>query len=211
MENVRISIVIPCYGRPERTRRIINNVLNQTINKWEAFIIGDGCPFFQKMIDSGEVDNFITQAKKNGNILHCFNLDKNYGGCGYHITNYATKNAIGKYFVFAGNDDILYDNHFEHYLSEIENTDLDLVYYKTFVGPDNSIRNPILQRNYIGHSELIIKTELLRNFEHTSKYGHDWELIDYLIKQGVKHKKAESNNYTYIVTHLPGRTIDIID
>lgn len=211
MNQIKLSIVIPCYGRPARTKRIINNVLEQTINGWEAFIIGDGCPFFQEMIDSGEIETFKEKAKINGNIIHSFNLDKNYGGHGYHITNYATKNAIGKYFIFAGNDDILLSNHFEHYLSEIENTDFDLVYYKTFVGPTNSIRNPILQRNYIGHSELILKTELIKNFDHTPTYGHDWELIDYLLKNNVKHKKANSNNYTYIVTHLPGKTIDTID
>lgn len=211
MDKIRISIVVPCYGRPERTKRIINNILNQSINGWEAFIIGDGCPFFQKMIDSGEVEQFIKRAQDNGNILHCYNLDKNYGGHGYFITNYAVKNAIGDYFIFAGNDDILYNNHFEHYLEEIENTDLDLVYYNTFNGPNNKVRTPTLQISCIGHSEIIVKTELLRNFEHTSNYGHDWGLINFLIQNGVKHKKSNSDKYTYVVTHLPGITIDTID
>jgi GT2 family glycosyltransferase len=208
---MRISIVIPCYRRPQRTRRIINNLLSQTINEWEAFVIGDGCPHFQEMIDSGEVDAFIKRASEHGNKLHCYNLDKNYGGHGYFITNYATKNAVGKYFVFGGNDDILLDNHFEHYLSEIENTDLGLVYYNTFIGPMNSLRIPKLERSQIGHSEIIVKTELLREFEHTPKYGHDWDLISFLLSKNTKHKKSTSNNYTYIVTHLPGKTIDFID
>jgi glycosyltransferase involved in cell wall biosynthesis len=208
---MRISIVIPCYGRPQRTRRIIDNLLSQTINGWEAFVIGDGCNHFQEMINSGEVDIFIKKAKENGNILHCHNLDKNYGGHGYFITNQAIKDAIGKYFVFAGNDDILLNNHFEHYLSEIENTDLDLVYYNTFVGPTNSMRIPYLQISQIGHSEIIVKTEILREFEHKPDYGHDWDLINFLVNKNIKYKKSSSKNYTYIVTHLPGKTIDFID
>ena len=208
---MRISIVIPCYGRPQRTRRIINNLLSQTINEWEAFVIGDGCPHFQQMIDSGEVETFIKIANNNGNLLHCFNLDKNYGGHGYHITNYAVKNAVGRYFVFAGNDDMILNNHFEHYLSEIEGTDLDLVYYNTFVGPTNSLRVPVLSNSQIGHSELIVKTEVLRDFEHSPNYGHDWDLINFLLKKNIKHKKSKSNEFTYIVTHLPGKTIDFID
>lgn len=208
---MRISIVIPCFGRPQRTRRIINNLLSQTINNWEAFVIGDGCPYFQEMIDSGEAELFIKNAEKNENVLHCFNLDKNYGGHGYHITNYAVKNAVGKYFVFAGNDDILLNNHFEHYLSEIENTDLDMVYYNTFIGPTNSIRQPRLSNSQIGHSELIIKTEVIREFNHNPNYGHDWNLIEFLLEKNIKYKKSLSNDFTYIVTHLPGRTIDFID
>jgi hypothetical protein len=75
----------------------------------------------------------------------------------------------------------------------------------------NSLRIPKLERSQIGHSEIIVKTELLREFEHTPKYGHDWDLISFLLSKNTKHKKSTSNNYTYIVTHLPGKTIDFID
>jgi glycosyltransferase involved in cell wall biosynthesis len=207
----RLSIVVPCFGRPARTRRIIRNILNQTIDNWEAFVIGDGCPQFQEMVDSGEVGRFISEAKSRGNILHCFNLNENYGGFGYQITNYAAKNAIGEYFIFAGNDDIIYENHFEHYLSEIEETDLDLVYYNTYVAPTDSIRISKLECNHIGHSEIIIKTNLIRDFQHKPVYAHDWDFISYLLSNNIKQKKSKTINYTYIVTHLPGNSIDEID
>ena len=48
----RITISITCYGRPERTKRSIQCILDQDINGWEAFIMGDCCPDFQKLIDN---------------------------------------------------------------------------------------------------------------------------------------------------------------
>lgn len=202
MNNPRISIVVPCWGRPARTRRIINNILSQSINNWEAFIIGDGCPQFQTMIESHEVEYFKNAAQEKGNVLHCFNLDKNYGGYGYFIANYAIKHALGNYFIFAGNDDIILPNHFEYYLSEIENTDLDLVYYPTFIGPSRTIRFPELSAGKIGHSEVIFKTEFIKNILHSSEYGHDWKFIQEIIDKNPKHKKSESDYTSYIVTHI---------
>lgn len=211
MNEYRLSIIIPCFGRPARTRRIINNVLSQNINNWEAFIIGDGCPKYQTMIQSGEIEFFTELASKNGNKLHMFNFNENKKGYGYFVTNYATKNAKGKYIIYAGNDDILFKDHFEHYLSEIENTDFDMVCYNTFVGPEKRVRKPMLLKNHIGHSEIIVKTDLIRDYEHSPNYTHDWGLIDYIMNKTKKIHISTSDKYTYVVTHMPNFSIDIID
>lgn len=205
----KITIIIPCFGRPERTKRIINNVLNQDIDNWEAFIIGDGCPHFQKMIDDGSVDKFISQAERKGSKLVMFNLDKNYGGFGYKVLDYAFEHATGEYIIFAGNDDILKPNHFSHYLSEIEN--YDMVAYPTFVGPTNSIRYPELAISCIGHSEIIVKREIVESYRHSNVYGHDWGFISYIMSKTKNIKISNNDDYTYIVTHIPNRTIDEID
>ena len=199
-----ISIVVPCWGRPLRTKRIIKSILNQTINNWEAFIIGDGCPHFQELIDSGEVDQYVKEAEKNGNKLHIFNLEKNYGGFGYKIVDYAIENSNSRYFIFAGNDDILYDNHFEHYLSEVG--DSDLICYPTFVGPTKTIRIPKLECSGVGHSEIIVKTHLIKDYKHSNNYGHDWGFIEYILKKTNNIKISNNINYTYVVTHIPGIT-----
>lgn len=206
-----IAIIIPCWQRPQRTRRIINQVLNQNINNWEAFIIGDGCSDYQEMIDSGEVDIWVKQAENNGNKLHMFNMDKNYGGCGYKILDYALENIDSKYVVFAGNDDYIAEDHFKYYLSEINNTDLDIVVYPTYVKPHNQIRYPALEFCRIGHSEIIVKNDIIKNYKHDPNYGHDWNLISYLISKTTKIKLSQQEYYTYTVTHIPGINTDIID
>jgi glycosyltransferase involved in cell wall biosynthesis len=198
----RITIVVPCYGRPARTRRIINNILAQDICNWEAFVIGDGCPQFENMINSLEVDFFKKKAAEGGSTLHCFNLQENRGGFGAYIVDYAIEHATGEYFVFAGNDDIILPNHFSHYLSEIQNTDYDLVYYPTYVCPTNTLRIPSLEGGRIGHSELILRTGLIKGIKHTPEYGHDWDFIQQILSKLPKHKQAKSKEATYVVTHI---------
>ena len=201
---MRISVSIPCFGRPQRTRRIINAVLDQNIDGWEALIIGDGCPVMQEIINSGEFKIQQDEAQKMGNRLILENLDKNYGGCGYEITNQNIQRANGKYFIFSANDDLILPNHFENYLSGIEDTDYDFVYFNSYVEPYKSIRDAQLYYAHIGHSELIVKTEYAKNMPpHPPEYGHDWLFIDNLMKGGGKWAKAVDKEPTYIVKSVP--------
>lgn len=198
----RITISIACYGRPERTKRSIQCILDQDVNGWEAFIMGDNCPNFQKLIDSGYLQSIKEEHEKKGNIIHFFNAEINGGGCGYKLINHAIQNATGKYFIFFANDDVIFNNHFSNYL-EIENTDFDYMYFDSWVDPISAPRNSRLAPSAIGHSEIILKTELAKRLpEHSSKYGHDWEFISAMIKQG-KGNKSKSNILSYRVMHVP--------
>ena len=208
----RITLIVPCLGRPMRTRRMINDILNQNISNWEAFVIGDGCPEFQKMIDSGEASTFISKAESQGNKLHCYNLDRNYGRFGSPIYDYCIKLSKGKFIIFAGNDDRIEKNHFEHYLSEIEGSEYDMVYYKTYLDPLNSIRDPEIRLGGIGHSEMIIKRSAIGDLSHEPVYASDWSLLTKLLDKGIQIKKADSEITTYRVMHIPGLHInDTID
>ena len=207
----RITIVVPCFGRPARTRRIINNILSQDINGWEAFIIGDGCESFNSLITSGEKDFYTSLAEKNGNKLHIFNMDQHNGGWGYNCVNHAIENAKGKFFIFAGNDDKLDKSHFSNYLNSIENTDLDMAYHKTAIEPYLMIRDPFLQKSRVGHSELIIRTEILKGIKQQPIYEADWAIIEEIMKKTNKIKKSESNKLTYFVCRFGDRCSDIID
>lgn len=198
----RITLSIPCFGRKLGTIRAIDCILKQDINDWEALVIGDGCPVIQDFIDSNYYKDVQKECRKNGNDLTIENEPINRGGHGYFITNENIKWANGKYFVFFANDDIIQPNHFSNYLSEIENTDLDFVYFNSWVAPRNQIRNTQLEYGMIGHSELIIKTEFLQKMPlHNEHYGHDWALISNMANSG-KHKKATNPEPTYYVMSL---------
>ena len=158
----RITISITCYGRPERTKRSIQCILDQDINGWEAFIMGDCCPDFQKLIDSGYLQSIKEEQEKKGNIIHFFNAKENGGGCGYKLINHAIQNATGKYFIFYANDDIILNNHFSNYL-EIESTDLDYMFFNSWIDPIDKTRVSKLVICEIGHSEIILTTELVPN------------------------------------------------
>lgn len=199
---MRLTLSMPCYGRPERTIRSINCIANQTVNGWEALVIGDGCPVMQDFIDSNYFSDIQKDCEAKGNDLYISNALINKGGHGYDITNRNISLAIGKYFVFYANDDIILPNHFENYLSQIEGTDLDFVYFDSFVAPINATRNAELQYGRIGHSELIVRTDFLRQMPaHNEHYGHDFVLIQNMMQNG-KHKKAENLPTTYHVMSL---------
>ncbi len=187
----KVSIIMPCLNRPNATKRAIDSILAQTEKSWEAFIIGDNCPNIESLIKNNE---YIVQDPSK---LIIENLPKRYGGYGYHIRNEYIQRASGEYVVFLDNDDYFLENHLENYLSEIENTNLDFVYYNTWV-IENGERYPRLEQNHIGHSELIIKTEFLKRVPKvSSEYGHDWELINNMIAMGGTSKKGNSRKMTY--------------
>lgn len=208
-----VSISLPCFGRPARTRRAIECIGNQTINNWEALIIGDGCPVFQEILESQWYKDWVVDMECAGNRVVTKNLDTNHGGFGYHITNLNIQNATGEYFVFFANDDVILPNHLEHYLKYIEGTSFDFVYYNSYISPKAQLRWSNMGFGGVGHSELIIRTDFLKTLPpHQPTYGHDWSLIEAMTANTRMYKKAESTDHTYIVQHVPGHgTFDTID
>lgn len=207
----KLTVSLPCYGKPERTRRSIDCILSQDVDDWEAFIMGDGCPHFQELIDNGYLEKAKEEAEKKGNTIHYFNNEINTGGYGYVLTNLVINNSRGKYLIFYANDDVILPNHFRNYL-EIERRNLDFMYFDTWIDPIQQKRNAVLAPSQIGHSEIILKTELAKKLSnHSSHYGHDWNFIDEMRKKG-RGMKSLSQELTYHVMHVPNfGTRDIID
>ena len=203
---------MPCFGRPQRTIRAIESILSQTINNWEAFIIGDCCPDFQRVLDANNKESITwrERAHASGNEIRMFNSKKHEDGYGYAYRNYANEFNNAEFMMYLDNDDMLEPNHFENYLSEIDGTGYDLVYFNTKLQylqnyhQQTGFINPIADRNFfirntqmlegkIGHAELIIRSKFLKDhpeIQETPEYGHDWKFIQQMISAGVKHKHA---------------------
>lgn len=210
--NPRVTISMPCYGRPARTKRAIQCILDQDINGWEAFIMGDNCPHFQKLIDSGYLSLIKKEQEAKGNTVHFFNATKRGGGWGYVLTNHAIKEAKGEFFLFYDNDDVILPNHMRHYLSEIEDSSLDMVFYNSLMHPTGKVRNTVMGHSNIGHCDVIVRTSVLRQAPiHDKSYAHDWNVIhDIASKRNTR--KSKSMEATYWVMRLPNEgTKDTID
>jgi glycosyltransferase involved in cell wall biosynthesis len=196
----KLTLCVPCFERPQRTIRLIKQVLSQDIGDWEAYFVGDNCPYFQKNIDTGVFSELEKLPRKENTKLVFFNMEKKGEGWGYAIRNKVKELSKGKYFIFVDNDDMIDPNHFSHYLSGIENTNLDFAYYDTFIEPLKSVRKSELRFGKIGHSELIMRTDFIRNLPpHTSQYGHDWTFISDMVNYGGKYKKIETGITTYTI------------
>ena len=208
---MRLTLSMPCFGRKIGTIRAIECIANQTANDWEALVTGDGCPIMQDFIDSKYFADIVKDCNAKGNQLIITNNKENKGGHGYYITNENIKLARGKYFTFFANDDVILPNHFENYLSAIENTNYDFMYFDSYVAPRRANRIAQLQYGMIGHSELMIRTEFLKTMPmHDCEYSHDWRLIEAMAKFGT-HAKAINHPPTYHVMSLSDNREEGID
>lgn len=208
----RVSICMPIYGRPERTLRAIESVLAQNINGWQLILIGDSCPHFQRLMDGGYIEKIKVQAINNNNEVIAINLPNNYGGYGYHARNLFREMATGSYGVFLDNDDVFKENHLSNYLSGIEHTDFDFCYFNTWLEPMRWHREADVSEGRIGHSEIIVKLDFLKkSIPESQEYGHDFKLIDSMVKSGAKYAKCENRPCTYVVKSLPDNIEQGID
>lgn len=213
MNKPRLSVCLPIYGRPERTKRMLWNIMMQDMQGWELWAIGDGCGHFGALIASGYMDEIGNIAKAHGNSLVFGNFDNNHGGYGYMVRNFITNNARADYLIYCDNDDVIAENHFRNYLTRIEHTDYDIVYFDTFVKPQNVKREASLQFGKIGNQEIIIRLDRYRDLvgSEGSDYGHDWEKIDKFVKAGAKVKKADYAPITHFIMSLPSNREQGID
>jgi len=208
----RLTIIMPCFGRPGRTRRAINCILNQNVtNNIEVFVIGDGCPEFQHMVDTGETKLYERVAKSFGMNLTIHNKPTNTGGYGYAIYNEYIAKSTGKYLIFIGNDDIVLPNHVETYLGGVEDSDLDMAAYRTWVSPHNCYRTPIWAKDKVGHQEIIVKSSIAKTITTTPEYSHDWRFINNVLHTTKNIRLYTENEPTYIVRHTPPICVDKFD
>lgn len=209
----KVSMVVPCYGRPQRTKRSLECILNQDLIGWEVFFIGDGCSDFQQLITSDWFLDKVKNINEKNNLIY-YNLEKNYGGYGFHIMNKAIQDATGEYFMFYSNDDVIESTHMSTYYNTIKSLKKDFVYFNSAVRFNDFfiLRDSKLEKNHCGHSELIIKTSLIKQVKlHTQQYGHDFDLIENLMNATKNYCKAPSHLITYKVMSLPSRLEKGID
>ena len=208
----KLTLCVPCYNRPQRTLRALDCVVNQDFNGWEAYFIGDNCPDYQKLLLDGSFEKYSEIAKANGNKIYFENLPEHSGGWGYEVRNRIFRLANSEYLLFMDNDDMIKPNHFTSYYNAINDSDnCDFVYLDTWLEPIGIKRISDLVYCMIGHHEIIVKTEFIKQMPpQLPHYGHDWTLIENMINAGAKHKKVITEP-TYIVKGLGELRNDTID
>jgi hypothetical protein len=199
----KVSLIVPSYMRPERTQRVIDCILNQDFVGFEAYIVGDNCPFIQKLVDEGKQKEYAKIAESKGNKLAIFNMPIHYGGYGYQARNTCVKLAIGEYVMFMDNDDVIEPDHISNYYNAISKTENDLMYFNSWLDPievrgtRGKIRDTKMEEGMIGHAEIIVKSSLLKSLKpETPEYNHDWKYIKQMLDEGAIYEKS-NNKPTY--------------
>ncbi len=205
-----LSACLRSFGRPLRTRRMLDCIAKQTMTNWELLFMGDGCNVFKQITQSQYFKDFNAEMRSKGNSIYFFNAINNHADWGAYITNMAIKLATGKNFLFLDNDDQIRPEHFQFYTNSIEgirhfDKPVDFVYNKTAVhnGGNPWVMDPELKEGSVGHGSLIVNTKFLQQMpKHENKYGQDWTLIQHMMKDGIA-AKGTTPFPTYHVMSLP--------
>lgn len=92
---LRVSIVMLTYNRPQFISRAINSILNQEFQHWELIVVHDG--------PNEQIAEIMTQwSQRDSRIRY---LRRPNGGNIANATNYALKHARGEYIAILDDDD----------------------------------------------------------------------------------------------------------
>lgn len=190
---MKATVVLPSLGRRLSTHRAIHSVLDQTETDWELLIYGDNCPVI------GEI---IQQRIYQDHRIKIDNSPTRHGTPAQLLDEMIAV-ANGEYLFFLGNDDFFLPNHIEAKTTEIQRLGCDLLITPSLVWIDQykQIRLPELEFSKVGHSEITVKTEVMRRFKHDKDYGHDWKLIKDIIDAGASYTISYIEP-TLVVCHI---------
>lgn len=185
-----ISVVLTTYNRPEKLRRAIQSVIDQTYPDWELIVVDDHSPINPKDIVLGFNDKRI-QFKR---------LKRNFGNHS-RPKNVGTTMTKGEYVCYLDDDNVYRPDHLNVLVKALEaNPQIDVVYGDRWciieetgegkLGVTSDF-NPslLLQRNYIDTSDSLIRRDALMyvgGWDEEHRRFLDWNLYLRLAKAGYK-------------------------
>lgn len=114
MHNIKVSVIITTYNRPELLRRAIKSVIGQTFKLLDIIVVDD----------CGHIDNSLVVSEFSDvrYIKHVMNKGLSAA------RNTGISNAIGNFICFLDDDDVFLSNHLEVLLRQIISLNLNGVY-----------------------------------------------------------------------------------
>lgn len=199
--NPKVSVIISTYNRPERLKKAIQSVQNQTYKDWELIIVDDCSP--EQKNNAGK--SWMVNSSNLENTILYVVLDKNFGN-DTKPKNEGIKRAEGDYIAFLDDDNTWRPDHLQALVNEIEKYDnVDLVYgdrwviYEDKSQPDRRGLTEDFQfgklgdHNYIDTSDVLVRKEALLavgGFDERYRKYIDWNLWWRMEKYGFYFKRV---------------------
>jgi glycosyltransferase involved in cell wall biosynthesis len=121
-ENLKISVIIPCYNQSQYLKQAIFSVFSQTYSDYEIIIVNDG--------STDNTDGFATFIKNQFNqVKYIKQSNKGLGTA----RNTGLDAATGNFIQFLDADDYLSDNKFSSAIQTILNNEKTKIIYSNYI------------------------------------------------------------------------------
>ena len=113
MNNIKVSVIIPCFNSSLTIKKSLNSVINQDFNDFEVILI-----------DNHSTDNTVSIAEEilsNSNISYKISVNSENKGQSFS-RNKGMDLAEGNYLIFVDSDDTIASNHISNLYNNITPT-----------------------------------------------------------------------------------------
>lgn len=206
MNEIEISIIIPCFNGYRYSKKCIQSLENQTYKNFEVIVVDD-CSTDNSYIE------FLSLAEKSFLKIKVLKNKVNKGP-GYS-RKLGVLSAVGKYICFCDCDDWLENNFFEKMLLKVQKTSCDCVFcdYNYVTSYDkvtathwykeiNDLNN---KGELIAYAQgslciLMVKKEILEGIDFPALYhGEDAALIPIIVCKSNRVSICEEPLYNYLI------------
>ncbi len=161
MENLKLSIIIPCFNCEKTVQEAVESIYRQGLTEFEVIMVDDKSTdsTYQKMVE-------LSNTHPN---IKIFSNEKNLGGGA--TRNKAVNLTENEYIFCLDSDDILGENTLSKMLENIIENDLDGLGVSTSIKFKNENVNDVLYTSNFGYSNQLIPPMSLFENDTCSLYS----------------------------------------
>lgn len=170
-----VSVIVPTYNRPDLLKRAIESINKQNYLSIETIIVGDNCPFLDKI---------------DLNADKIINLPNNHGAGGAVPRNYGIYLSSSRWIAYLDDDNCWREDHISSLMNKISETGSDFAISSMDIDGFNHICD-VPERGKVDTSCLIHRKNLVYEFEWwkdraEATYAHDWAFVEPWVRAGCK-------------------------
>lgn len=205
MEQVMVSVVIPCYNAEKYISKTIESVISQTYTKWELLIVDDCSTDKSARI----IDMYVKQDSR----IKYYRTKCNTGTPA-EPRNIGIINAKGKYVALLDADDLFMPNKLEEQVDFIQEGDKDLIFSNGIMINEEGkyLRNMVkrrivdykstLMQDDLGPSSVMIKRTVLDGVKFRTMPKEDYVFwLELLRKKNIIAYNSNTELYAYRIVH----------
>lgn len=208
LDNILVSIIVPCYNQAPYLAETLESVLTQTYETWECIIINDGSP------DNVE-EIALKWCAKDTRFKYLYKSNSGISD----TRNYAIKRADGAYILPLDGDDLIEPYFLEEAIKVFqENDKVKLVYSNVLVFGVKKFKKESVEFNYLNmfienqipNTAMYKRTDFLKTSGYNlnmNKGLEDWDFWLTLLTPDDIVVKLEKYHYHYRTKEISRSTL----